>query len=293
MPTASTRNRSHAARSGVAEFSNARELMHRRGRQPTMKRRNFLRGAAGVSIALPFLEGLPQRSAWAMDTKPIFSFFVSAVHGCVPERFFPESTGPLDEAALAASGKATSQLARHAGNLLLLSGINWPSSARNDAHTQGMCQVLTARAPDGGGSTSTSTGPSADVVIASLLHPELAPINLHAGNLRNGYASARLSFVAAGQLSPVIDNPYTLYRELVGLTGPDGETPEGRAAAELLLAIASGLSSTLTTASRVTAPPATMRLQRRPMRKSTWCACRHWPPVWTISWFVSWWIRAS
>jgi len=35
-----------------------------------IKRRALLRGAAGIAIGLPFLEGLPERSAWAQDKKP-------------------------------------------------------------------------------------------------------------------------------------------------------------------------------------------------------------------------------
>jgi hypothetical protein len=200
-----------------------------------LNRRNFLRGAAGVSVALPFLEGLPERSAWAQNDTPVFSFFVCAVDGCVPESFFPDALGPLSEANLGAAGKATSELARHADQLLFLSGINWPmAAATNDAHTQGLVQALTARVPEGGGPDVTSTGPSADAVIASFAHPDKTPINLHGGSL-NSYGGHLLSFAAAGQLSQPIANPYTLYRELVGLLEPDAISPEGQQAAELLL----------------------------------------------------------
>ena len=58
-----------------------------------INRRAFLRGAAGVAIALPFLEGLPERSAWAQDKKPTFSLFICAANGVVGSRFFPSAVG--------------------------------------------------------------------------------------------------------------------------------------------------------------------------------------------------------
>jgi len=36
-------------------------------RKNAFNRRAFLRGAGTVAIGLPFLEGLPERSAWAAD----------------------------------------------------------------------------------------------------------------------------------------------------------------------------------------------------------------------------------
>ena len=82
-------------------------------------RRAFLRGAAGATVALPFLESMPERSPWAADSdKPVFGFFICAVGGVVRSSFFPDAKGPLTAAGLAAAGKATSQLAAHADNLL-------------------------------------------------------------------------------------------------------------------------------------------------------------------------------
>ena len=43
-----------------------------------VNRRAFLRGAAGITLGLPFLEGLQERSAWAADMTPVFSFFLMA-----------------------------------------------------------------------------------------------------------------------------------------------------------------------------------------------------------------------
>ena len=60
-------------------------------------------------------------------------------------------------------------------------------------------------------------------------------MSLYAGNVRNGYVDERLSFSGPGQLLPVIDNPYNLYLELMGLATPGGTmTPEAEQAARTL-----------------------------------------------------------
>src|SRR5207244_2193957 len=74
-------------------------------------RRAFLRGMAGATVALPFLESMPERSPWAASgPKPVFGFFMCAVGGVVRPSFFPAATGPLTRAGLAAEVKATSAL---------------------------------------------------------------------------------------------------------------------------------------------------------------------------------------
>lgn len=203
-----------------------------------VNRRAFLRGAAGVAIGLPFLEGLPARSAWAADAKPVFSLFICAACGVVGNRFFPSATGVLTEQSLSAAGKATSKLARHAPRLLFVRGVNFPMNGPTDCgHAQGLCQVLTARPAGGGGKGATSTGPSADVIIAQRLKaPD--PLALYAGNKRNGYIVERLSFKGggAGQVRAADDNPYNLYAKLVGLASAGGKvTPAGNAVANELV----------------------------------------------------------
>lgn len=209
----------------------------REARRRGINRRAFLR-AGGVAIALPFLEGLPSRSAWAADRPPVFSLYIVAACGVVGNRFFPDKTGPLTTAGLAAmTDKATHVLAPHAPNLLFIRGINFPMSGpTNCGHAQGLCQVLTARPAQGGGKTATATGESADMVIARLVNEGGAdPLTLYAGNRKNGYIAERISFKGggAGQVRSADDNPYTLYSKLVGLTGSVGGG--GRALAEELI----------------------------------------------------------
>src|SRR6188768_1545629 len=211
-------------------------------RRPGVNRRAFLYGAGTLAIGLPFLEGLPERSAWAADAPPIFSLFIVAACGVVGKRFFPDATGPLSVDSLGAlTDKATSVLAPHADHLLFVKNINFPMDrATNCGHSQGLCQSPTAAPAGGGGGTGYSTGISADMVIAGAVNETGAdPLTLYAGNRNNGYIAERISFKGpgAGQVRSADDNPYTLYSKLIGLTEPsDGNTTTDadNAAAELL-----------------------------------------------------------
>ncbi|WP_437332501.1 DUF1552 domain-containing protein [Sorangium sp. So ce394] len=208
-------------------------------RRRGMNRRAFLR-AGGVAIALPFLEGLPSRSAWAADNAPVFSLYIVAACGVVGKKFFPDQTGPLTTAGLGAmTDKATHVLAPHAANLLFIRGINFPMNGpTNCGHAQGLCQALTARPAQGGGKTASATGVSADVVIAELVNEGGAePLTLYAGNRRNGYIAERISFKAggAGQVRSADDNPYALYAKLVGLADSGGGSGNGAQLAEELI----------------------------------------------------------
>ena len=206
--------------------------------RPLPSRRAFLRGAAGVTVALPFLESLPERSAWAETSPPVFGFFLCGTSGVVASKFFPDAPGPLTQAGLAAAGKGTSQLAAHANNLLFVSGIRWPpGSAKNERHGEGLCASLSGRVPfrDGSSPGPLATGPSADAYIASRAHPGKPSLALYVGP-PSTFIGPSLSFSGAGRLQPVTSNPYNLYLELMGLAAPGGGmTPESQRAAQLLL----------------------------------------------------------
>lgn len=209
-------------------------------RRQVVNRRAFLRAGA-VAVGLPFLEGLPVRSAWAADNPPVFSLFIVAACGVVGKKFFPDAPGALTTASLAAmADKATSVLAPHAADLLFVSGINFPMpNVTGCGHAQGLCQVLTASPSGGSGSAAFSQGVSADVVIAKAVNPNGGdPLTLYAGNRNNGYIAERISFKGggAGQVRSADDNPYTLYSKLVGLTAASasGASSNNPAASELL-----------------------------------------------------------
>ncbi|MEP7052235.1 MAG: DUF1552 domain-containing protein [Pseudomonadota bacterium] len=199
-----------------------------------LNRRAFLRGTAGVALGLPFLESLPERSAWAAGSAPVFSLFICAVDGVVPANFFPNALGELTADNLAAAGKATSQLSSHAKNLLFVRGVNWPKGTQADAHAESLCMVLTALPPATTGNNATAAGPSADWVIARKVQGDTAPLTLYAGSKR-GYINERLSFSAANTVTAASNNPYELYQKLVGIVSPDGTPAPGAAEAQRLL----------------------------------------------------------
>jgi hypothetical protein len=199
-----------------------------------INRRAFLRGATGVALGLPFLESLPERSAWAAGHAPVFSLFICAVDGIVPQKFFPNALGELTSDGLAAAGKATSILAPHANNLLFVRGISWPGEHTGDAHAQSLAMALTALPSVGSSNTATSTGPSADWVIAAKVQAGTPPLTLYAGR-KAGYINEKLSFSAAGTVTAASNNPYELYQKLVGIVSRDGTPAPGAEEAKRLL----------------------------------------------------------
>jgi hypothetical protein len=200
--------------------------------RPYVNRRAFLRAAGGIAIGLPFLESMPERSAWAQGQTPIFGFMCVGACGVVGGRFFPNATGPLTAEGLTSSGKAVAALAEHAPNLLFVKNVNFPVSGPTGCgHVQGLIQSLTGRAPNGGDKNATSQGVSADWEIAQRVNPGKAdPLTLYAGDKGNGYVVERISFkgTGAGNVRAADDNPYTLYNKLVtggALTDGGGGTP--------------------------------------------------------------------
>ncbi|HET7544531.1 MAG TPA: DUF1552 domain-containing protein [Polyangiaceae bacterium] len=191
-------------------------------RRKTINRRAFLYGAGTIAIGLPFLEGLPERSAWAANAQPIFTFFLCAACGVEPKKFWPGSTGALS--GLLSSGKAVDALSEQAKDLLIVKGINFPQTSPSGCgHAQGLSQALTGKTPTGNGGQATATGPSVDFVISKAINAQgNDPMTLYAGNVRNGYIADRLSFDDSARVRASVDNPYKLYQKLTGLAAPAG-----------------------------------------------------------------------
>jgi hypothetical protein len=194
-----------------------------------VNRRAFLYGAGGIAIGLPYLEGLPERSAWAQGAEPVFTFFMVAACGVEPNRFWPtEKTGSL--ATILASGdKAVNQLKDHAANLLIVRNVNFPqTNASGCGHAEGLCMSLSGRPPKSNGSRATASGPSVDYTISKAANPAgTDPLTLYAGNLNNGYIEERISFDDGGNVRAATDNPYKLYQSLVGVAQPAGSGTGG------------------------------------------------------------------
>lgn len=199
-------------------------------RRHVVNRRAFLYGAGGIAIGLPFLEGMPERSAWAQDANPVFTFFICAACGVEPKKFWPaEETGTLSSILAAGDDKAVNALVDHAANLLIVRRINYPlTNPSGCGHAQGLAMALTAKNPSGGGGSATATGPSADFVISKAVNPAgTDPMTLYAGNLNNQYIEERLSFDDGGRVRAAVDNPYKLYTTLTSVAAPAGSTPPG------------------------------------------------------------------
>jgi hypothetical protein len=188
-------------------------------RPKELNRRAFLYGGSGIALALPFLEGLPERSAWAAGEAPVFTFFMCAACGVEPKRFWPTGSGALS--GLLTSGKAVDELADFADNLLIVKNINFPLTGPTGCgHAQGLSQALTAKTPTGSGGQATATGPSVDTVISTAVNAAgSSPMTLYAGNLKNGYIADRLSFDASNRVRASVDNPYKLYQKLTTVPG--------------------------------------------------------------------------
>lgn len=193
-----------------------------------VNRRAFLRAAGTVGVGLPFLEGMPERSAFAQTETPRFAFYICTSCGVVqksgndPEKFWPTADGPLTTESMQAfaADRATGILADHASRLLIVRGVKYPYGSSGCGHAQGLVQCLTSSKPNGGTNTSTAAGVSADTVIAQQLNPAgVDPLTLYSG-LKGGYINEKLSFSAAGQVRAAEGNPYNVYQRLVGLAMP-------------------------------------------------------------------------
>lgn len=207
-------------------------------RKNAINRRAFLRGAGTVAIGLPFLEGLPERSAWAASSPPVFTMFIVASCGVEGTRFLPDATGALTTSGMMGmTTKAVSQLAAHAPNLTILKQINWPQNVKSCGHAEGLCQALTAIVPGATGHGAYAGGMSADVAIGQAVNPTgVDPIILYSA-AKGAYIADRISWRGAGadQLRTGDQNPYTLFNKLVGLTTTTstGTTTTDPVAAEL------------------------------------------------------------
>jgi len=208
-------------------------------RKNAINRRAFLRGAGTVAIGLPFLEGLPERSAWAAGAQPVFTLLMVGSCGVVGKSFFPSATGPLTTAGLAAAtDRAVSNLSTHAANLTFVQNVNWVQGGpKSCGHAEGLVQSLTGAAPGSSGTSAYSSGPSADMVISQAVNPAgTDPIALYSA-AKPAYIADRISFKAAGagQVRAGDQNPYILYSKLVGLTttSSSGGTTTDPVAAQL------------------------------------------------------------
>lgn len=196
----------------------------------SINRRAFLRGTAAfaggasVAVALPFLEGLPERSAFAQSSQPVFGLFICTACGVQqgiggePERFWPDqSPGELTTAGMQAyaESRATGVLAAHASRLAIVRGVNFPFRNNGCGHAVGLTQVLTASRNVGTDKDARASGPSADVVLYEAVNPPgVEGLNLYSG-MKGGYIDEKLSFKDGGNVRSAEGNPRVVYDRLI------------------------------------------------------------------------------
>ncbi len=138
-----------------------------------LNRRSLLRGAAGISIALPFLEAMRPSVGKAEDGSPLrFGVFFSA-NGVLPNTWEPTGEGANFQLS-----RALAPLEEHQDDLVILRGINAETSYMQEGnpHDLAMAHMLTAsrmqvratgradHVVDG-----TVSGPSIDQAIAQVI----------------------------------------------------------------------------------------------------------------------------
>ena len=188
-----------------------------------MKRRLFLKGAAGATLAAPFLSSLsPVAHAQAAATPRRMVIFYTQ-NGCLTDRWFPKvENGPLDAAAL--TGTTLDPLKDLTSKLLFPRGLAmYPRGqymvdgvAYFDPHDQGMGSKLTAAPVDPAGD-HWSLGRSLDHVAAELVNPgKNGPLVLSVGN---SFANVKsiLSYKAPKEPYAPEIKPTNVYSQLTGL----------------------------------------------------------------------------
>ena len=199
-----------------------------------MKRRLFLKGAAGAALAAPFLPSLLPRKAFAAGaTGPQRLVIFYTNNGCLTNRWFPKTeNGTIDAAALA--GQTLQPLSDLASKLLVPRGLAmFPKGTVNgyfDPHDQGMGSKLTC-APIKPDTDHYATAPSLDWQIASMFNQgSKSPLVLSVGSAFanvKGIVSYKPGAAATDMPSPYTPevNPKNVYSSLTGLFQGGTVTP--------------------------------------------------------------------
>ena len=199
-----------------------------------MKRRLFLKGIGGASLAAPFLPSIMMpRKALAQSTtngpQRLVIFYTQ--NGCLTNRWFPKTTsetGTVDQASL--MGTTLQPLGDLANKLLFPRGLAmYPKGTINgyfDPHDQGMGSKLTCAPikPDG---DHYATGQSLDWYAAKLVNPGTnpdikSPLVLSVGNAFanvKGIVSYKPGATPTDMPTPYTPeaNPKNVYTALTGL----------------------------------------------------------------------------
>jgi hypothetical protein len=190
-------------------------------------RRFVLRGLGGVAVGLPLLDIFEPRGARAQAVaKPVYSALMLQQNGAIQgngddeDLFWPKDLGAFDKAILAAQTSQTiSELADFADKIACVKGMDFRYSNNHDG---GPIAASCACPVEGEGTDQLPTAESVDVFIAnSLMAPE--PLTLYAGR-KGTFRDDAFSFNKGGVLRIGDNNPWNVYKRLIGLQGTDPET---------------------------------------------------------------------
>ena len=196
------------------------------GAGQALSRRIFLRGAAGVALATPFLSSLNEvRGQSATPPRRLVVFYTH--NGCITDKWWPA----LEDGKLEADtfgGTTLAPLGRYYQKLLLPRGFRsmnmYAQGQSIDPHDQAMGSKLTC-ASIGTDSDRYATAPSLDHVIAKQLNagggaPSVLGVGAPSSTIKDV-----ISFSAPNVPFPAVTNPQTVFKQLTGIAG-DGAAPE-------------------------------------------------------------------
>ena len=203
-------------------------------------RRMFLKGAFGVTVALPLLEsvvpgGGPSVARAADPSAPVHFVCVRSGNGVVQktskeeEKFWPMDLGPLTRDAMrrtdaAGDMRSIAELADYADDLLIVSGCKYLYPGNGCGHSGGGNQCLTATPPSDypEKNKSLATGESVDNLIQRKLQPGAPePLTLMGGRT-SGFLNEVLSYAPPlagetnGRLRSAERNPWEVYKSIFG-----------------------------------------------------------------------------
>ena len=171
--------------------------------QSIRSRRRFLR-SAGVTLALPLLDGLRSASAKEQGTQPPRRMLlISNNLGVLPRPFFPERAGR--DYGLS---PYLSELAEFRNDFTVLSGLSHPDV--DGGHSTENCFLTAARGPTKSGFRNTI---SLDQFAAERLGPVTSFPTLNLG-VNIDKANRSLSWTRDGVLLPAVDSAPALFRKM-------------------------------------------------------------------------------
>lgn len=191
-------------------------------RNRRFSRRTLLRGAGGVTLALPWLEIMSTGSAHAaLPPKRMLSYFFA--NGVIPKDYVCQGT----ERDFTLS-KSLAPLERHKQDLIVTHGIGM--SCKGFAHTDATPHVLTGmrHPPDAGENAAFRAAiPTLDQEIAKVVgvgtrYPSLE-VGIHSGTDR----LSTISWKSPTEMNVPRQDPYALAAELFGIAAPTQAPVDG------------------------------------------------------------------